>query len=117
LHGFDISAAIERERLPRKSGSWLIDHVLYDHLVGQEPVMDGVNIAEFKARVSELVERAAAGETVEITRRGKPMAKLVPHEPKKKRFDAAALKAFTDALPMQTQSAVELIREMRDSGY
>lgn len=79
--------------------------------------MDGVNIAEAKAHFSELVDRAEAGETVEIMRRGKPVARLVPPEPKKQRFDAAALKAFSDTLPMQTQSAADLIREMRDSGY
>lgn len=77
--------------------------------------MDGINIAEAKAHFSELIERAEAGETVEITRRGKPVAKLVPIEPKKKRFDAAELKAFTDTLPFQHQSAGEFIREMRDS--
>ena len=77
--------------------------------------MDGVNIAEAKAHLSELIERAEAGETVEIMRRGKPVAKLGPIEPKKRRFDAAALKAFTDTLPYQEQGAAEFIREMRDS--
>ena len=77
--------------------------------------MDGINIAEAKAHFSELVERAEAGETVDITRRGKLVARLVPPEPKKKRFDAAALKAFTDTLPFQEQGAAEFIREMRDS--
>ena len=91
--------------------------VLCDPLVGQEDAMDGVNIAEFKAHLSELVERAEAGETVEIMRRGKPVAKLGPTERKKQRFDAAAMKAFSDSLPMQSQSAVDLIREMRDSSY
>ena len=79
--------------------------------------MDGYNIAEAKAHFSELIARVEAGETVEITKRGKPVAKLGPSEAKKKRFDAAELKAFTDTLPFQTQSAVDLIREMRDSGY
>lgn len=77
--------------------------------------MDRVNIAEAKAHLSELIERAEAGETVEIMRRGKPVAKLSPIEPKKQGFDAAALKAFTDTLPFQEQGAGEFIREMRDS--
>ena len=77
--------------------------------------MAGVNIAEAKAHLSELVERAEAGETVEIMRRGKPVAKLVPLETGKKRFDAAGLKAFTDTLPMQKQGAGEFMRELRDS--
>ena len=77
--------------------------------------MDGVNIAEAKAHLSELVERAEAGETVEIMRRGKPVAKLVPIEPTKKRFDAAELARFTAGMTPQKQGAGEFIREMRDS--
>ena len=37
-----------------------------------------VNIAEAKARLSELVEKAARGEEVVIARDHKPVAKLVP---------------------------------------
>ena len=77
--------------------------------------MDGVNIAQAKAHFSELVERAEAGETVEITRRGKLVARLVPPERKMKKIDVAALKALTDRMPFQEQGAGEFIREMRDS--
>lgn len=37
-----------------------------------------VNIAEAKARLSELVERAASGEEILIARHHKPVARLVP---------------------------------------
>jgi prevent-host-death family protein len=37
-----------------------------------------VNIAEAKARLSELVEKAASGEEIVIARDHKPMARLVP---------------------------------------
>ncbi len=77
--------------------------------------MPTVKLADAKAHLSELVDRVEAGESVEITRRGKPVARLVPVETRKKRFDAAAMKAFTDTLPFQTQGAGEFIREMRDS--
>ena len=77
--------------------------------------MDGVNIAQAKAHLSELIERAEAGETVEITRRGKPVAKLGPIEPGKTRFDAAELARFTAGMTPQKQGAGEFIREMRDS--
>ncbi len=40
--------------------------------------MDTVGLAEAKARLSELVTRAAEGETVQITRRGKPIAQISP---------------------------------------
>jgi prevent-host-death family protein len=37
-----------------------------------------VNVAEAKAHLSELVERAAAGEEIVVARAGKPRARLVP---------------------------------------
>lgn len=48
--------------------------------------MTSLNVAEAKARLSELLGRVAhGGETILITRRGKPMARLVPpqEEPRK----------------------------------
>ena len=77
--------------------------------------MDGINIAQAKAHFSELVERAEAGETVDITRRGKLVARLVPPERKMQKIDVAALKALTDRMPMQEIGAGQFIREMRDS--
>lgn len=38
------------------------------------------NIAEAKAHLPELVERASAGETIILARAGKPRARLVPIE-------------------------------------
>lgn len=43
-----------------------------------------VNIAAAKARLPELVERAANGEEIILARNDKPKAKLVPIERKKK---------------------------------
>jgi len=40
--------------------------------------MTTVGIFEAKNRLSELVERAARGEEIVITRRGEPVARLVP---------------------------------------
>lgn len=39
-----------------------------------------VNIAEAKARLSELVERASGGETIILARAGKPRARIVSLE-------------------------------------
>ena len=42
---------------------------------------ESVNVAEAKKRLSDLLGRVAyGGETVLITRRGRPMARLVPPE-------------------------------------
>jgi len=76
--------------------------------------MRHVNLAEAKAHLSALVERAAAGEAVCITRRGKPMAQLSAIGTPRKRINVAALRAMTDAMPMQQESAGEFIRRMRD---
>jgi prevent-host-death family protein len=40
-----------------------------------------VNLAEAKAHLPELIERAAKGEVVILARAGKPCAKLVPFDP------------------------------------
>lgn len=45
----------------------------------RKPNIQSVNVAEAKKRLSDLLGRVAyRGETVLITRRGRPMAKLVP---------------------------------------
>ena len=49
--------------------------------------MVAVALAEAKARLSELVKLAGTGETVTITSRGKPVARLVAEEAPKKAFD------------------------------
>lgn len=77
--------------------------------------MKHVNLADAKARLSELVDLAEAGETVEIIRRGKPAARLVPPAPAKKKVDVAALRALARRIRTQPVSAGKFIREMRDS--
>ena len=76
--------------------------------------METVNLAEAKARLSELVERAAAGETVCITRHGKPVAQLSAATTPRKRIDAAALLAITQRMTPQPESAGEFMRRLRD---
>lgn len=46
-----------------------------------------VALAEAKAKLSELIDRVEAGETVSITRRGKLVAELVPKKPALKPID------------------------------
>jgi prevent-host-death family protein len=76
--------------------------------------METVNLADAKTRLSELVERAAAGEVVRITRRGKPVALITPVETPRKPIDITALRTLTDSMPLQKQSAREFVRKMRD---
>jgi prevent-host-death family protein len=51
---------------------------------------DSINLAEAKAHLSALVERAAAGEEIVIAKGGKPKARLVPlPDPPKRPFGIA----------------------------
>ena len=77
-------------------------------------MIETVNLADAKARLSELVERAAAGETVRITRRGKPVAQIAPLAAPRKKINVAALRALTDSMPRQKEPARVFIRKMRD---
>jgi prevent-host-death family protein len=76
--------------------------------------MDSVSLAEAKAHLSELVERAASGEPVCITRRGKPIAQITAITVPRKPVDAEKLRAITDGMPMQSESAGDFVRRMRD---
>jgi antitoxin (DNA-binding transcriptional repressor) of toxin-antitoxin stability system len=67
--------------------------------------------------LSELVDRAEAGEEVTILRRGKAVAKLVPIERPLKPIDMKALRALTTKMPHSDLSGAEILREMRDSRY
>ena len=76
--------------------------------------MSSISLAASKAHLSELVERAAAGETVCITRRGKPVAQITSVDNPRKPVDLAALRTLTAAMPRQRQTAADLVRAMRD---
>ena len=76
--------------------------------------MRNVNLADAKAHLSKLVERAAAGDTVRITRRGKPVAQITAVQTPRKRIDLSALRAMTGMMPMQRESARDLVRRLRD---
>jgi prevent-host-death family protein len=44
-----------------------------------------IAIAEAKAHFAELIRRAEAGEEVELTRYGRPVARILPPKPEKKK--------------------------------
>jgi prevent-host-death family protein len=57
--------------------------------------VDSYNIADAKARLSELVERAVAGEDIQISKRGEAKVRLVPVEKPKKPIDFEELRRLT----------------------
>ena len=72
-----------------------------------------VNVAEAKARLSELVQRAASGEEIIIARNGEPQARLVALAPKPVRRPGKGAgkwvvsKDFDDPLPAEVLAAFE----------
>ena len=76
--------------------------------------MDRVTLADAKARLSELVERATLGESVCITRRGKAVAQISAITAPPMPLDFAAMNALARTMPLQPQSAGVFVRQMRD---
>ena len=76
--------------------------------------MPSVNLAEAKAHLSALVDQAAAGEPVRILRRGKPVAQITAIPSPRKPIDAASLRAVTDSMPYQAESAGDFMRGVRE---
>lgn len=76
--------------------------------------MTAISLADAKAHLSELVDRVEAGDSIEITRRGKPVARLSAVSAPRKPIDIAALEALTATMPPAPQNAADLVRMMRD---
>jgi prevent-host-death family protein len=72
-----------------------------------------VNVAEAKARLPELVQRAARGEEIVIARNGEPQARLGPLPPKRERVPGRGagkwkvVGDFNDPLPDDVLAAFE----------
>lgn len=75
--------------------------------------MAAINLADAKSHLSELVDRVEAGETIHITRRGKPVARLTAAAQPRKKIDHNLLRTLTAMMPPQAP-AVEMVRAMRD---
>lgn len=82
--------------------------------------MSAYSVAEAKAKahLSEILNKVEAGQKVTITRRGQPIATVVPaHARAKKSIDWEAIEAFRRTLPRSKTSAAQLVREMRNAGF
>lgn len=78
--------------------------------------MTSYSISEAKARLGALVERAARGEAITLTKRGKAVAQIVSLDelPQKPRLDLEQLRAFLATMPKSNISSAVMIRKMRD---
>ncbi|MFA5733161.1 MAG: type II toxin-antitoxin system prevent-host-death family antitoxin [Acidithiobacillus sp.] len=74
-----------------------------------------IALAEAKAHLSQVLDRLEAGEELVITRRGKPVARVVPVQPPV--VPLPSLIAFRAQFPKMRRSSTEMIRAIRDEGY
>ena len=78
--------------------------------------MGAYSVAEAKAHLSALLEQVARGEIVTLTKRGKPVARLVPADQFsiKPKLDLQALEKFRSKLPKSPVNSRTMVRKMRD---
>lgn len=77
--------------------------------------MDQINLYQAKTKLSELVDRAAAGEEIVIARHGRPVARLIAYKPRASKRRKLGLLAgkwdipenFDDPLPEDVLDAFE----------
>lgn len=70
--------------------------------------MDSYTLAEAKAHLSALIDAVERGEEVVITRRGKPVARVVPERPRGKGVDWAKIDAHRASMPKTRLTVAEM---------
>lgn len=74
-----------------------------------------VTLAEAKARLSELTERAAAGEEWVITKHGRPIGRLCRLAPEKQPVDVERLRQLTSGMRTPPYVDDDTVRRMRET--
>lgn len=72
------------------------------------------SLTQARARLGELIDRAALGEEIVITRRGKAAALLRSARAPKRAIPSMA--EFRAEMPLMKTSSADLIRRVRDEG-
>ena len=78
--------------------------------------MGAYSIAEAKAHLSALLDQVARGEVVTLTKRGKPVARIVPagELSVKPKLNLRVLEKFRSSLPESPVNSAAMVRKMRD---
>lgn len=79
--------------------------------------MRTMTLANAKARLSHVIDQVEQGEEIIITRRGRPVARIVRESPRTAKYPRSLIQDLRDFLGTQSpqpQSAEALIRELRD---
>lgn len=80
--------------------------------------MSSYSVAHAKEQLSKLIDEALAGESVVITRHGKPVVELRPSREASariaKRLDISELRRRRDARPHAGEDSVAVLRRLRE---
>lgn len=78
--------------------------------------MRTLTLAETKSHLSAVVDQVIAGEEIVITRRGRPVARIIAEraQPADAASIAAEVRDFVLAQAPQLRTAAEVVREARD---
>src|SRR5690606_34733801 len=101
--GAKVSAPGDVHRVATEEMESTAPEMVDDYLVGQDRSMDKVTLADAKAHLSKLIDRVEAGETIDITRRGKPVARLTAVASPRTPVDLALLQSVTAEMPAATE--------------
>jgi len=77
----------------------------------REALVKELNIREMRASLGQLAELVAAEGELLISRRGEPIARVLPMVPQRRRPDHAELR---ERMPLLRSSSADLIRDERD---
>jgi prevent-host-death family protein len=73
-----------------------------------------INLAQARARLSELLDKVEAGEDVVITRRGRAVAQILPVLHPKQPLPFEELAAFRATMKRRRRPSAKLLRHLRD---
>jgi prevent-host-death family protein len=77
--------------------------------------MDTINLADAKARLSDILRKVEMGEEVIVTRRGRAIARITRAGKETKAFRSRA--ELRAKQKKSKRSSAQLVREVRDAGY
>ena len=72
--------------------------------------MGAYTVAEVKAHLSAILDAVAGGEEVVVTKRGKPVARILPEKPNPTTIDWPKIDAFRNT-PQKSKVSVSMVRK------
>lgn len=78
--------------------------------------MKQVQASELKAKLAEFLDEVENGQTLVVTRHGKPIARIVPDEEIRRARSREAIQRIMEARKTAQSATVEEILQWRDEG-